>query len=728
MVAAVLISTTLLSCGGGGDGTTAPPTLTTLSVSFPTAAILVGQSATATAVGLDQFGASIATGVVSWSTVSSAIAAVNANGVVAGVSPGQTQVVATAAGKQAQASVTVIPIPVASVTVSPATATVAIGATQQLSANTLDVSNNTLTGRQVTWATSDQSKATVSPSGLMTGVAAGPATITATSEGKSGTSQITVSASQSTCASADALQLAVGGMHSLTAVEKASLCLGGSTSASEYVLIPFNSTNVAASTIQIQISGINTSAIQPGSLALLQPAAANPFNLEKQSLTKSFEWAFRERERQDVPFAVASSRRSSQGTLRGFATSNLTGIAPTPVVGSFVQINANLTGNTCTAPKQLHGAEVVAVLPRTIVLSDTQSPTGGYTNAEMTSFGQAFETSAYDLDVLNFGAPTDIDVNSRIAILFTPGVNVIPGPPGATVGGLFAARDLFPVTSCIASNEGEMFYVPVPDPTNTINAKYAVKADLARENLGTLVHEFQHLINAGRRIYFNNAPPEEVWLNEGLSHIAEELLYYRMSGNAPQSNIDLPRLQSSPAQVDAVNTYQIKNLGRLITYMQAPETNSPFSPTDGLEMRGAIWQLLRYSADRKGGAEQSTWSALVNTTLTGQVNFNAVFGDIIAMSRDWAIAQFTDDAGLNAAANFTNPSWNFRSVLPAINQGKFPLLTRPLLGAPVDITLNGGGVAYIRFLVGANVPATITATSSGQAVPAAVDFILVRTQ
>jgi hypothetical protein len=172
----------------------------------------------------------------------------------------------------------------------------------------------------------------------------------------------------------------------------------------------------------------------------------------------------------------------------------------------------------------------------------------------------------------------------------------------------------------------------------------------------------------------------------------------------------------------------LDNFGRLITYMTAPETNSPYSQIDGLQMRGAIWQLLRYSADRKGGTEQSTWSALVNTAAVGQANFNAVFGDIITMSRDWAVAQFTDDAGLNVAANYTNPSWNFRSLVPALNGGHSALLTHALLTAPVTVTLNGGGVAYMRFSVAANVPATIGALSSGQPVPPAVDFILVRTQ
>jgi hypothetical protein len=728
-VVACLIGTTLLSCGGGGDGPAAPvPVLTTLGVSFPTGTIQVGQSAATTVAGLDQFSAPIATGTVSWSTGSAAIATVNVNGVVTGVAAGQTQVVAAAGGKQAQTSVTVIPVPVQIVNVTPPTATLAVGATQQLVATMLDVGGNVLSGRVVAWGTTDLTKATVSSTGLVTAVAAGTATITATSEGKTGGSQVTVSSGQSGCNSATALQLAVGAIHALTPVEKASLCLGGGASASEYVLIPFNSTNVAAATIQLQITGTNTSAIQPGSLASLQPTRANA-GLKKGSPAKSFEWSFRERERRDLGSVFASSRQPRRAASVGPTPRYLTGIPATPTVGTIVPINANISGNTCSAPKQIHGAVVVAVLTHTIVLSDTLSPTGGYTSAEMTAFGQAFDTLGYALDVLNFGAETDVDANGRVAILFTPGVNVIPAPPGGIIGGLFAGRDLFPVSSCVASNEGEMFYMPVPDPNNTINANYSVKADVAYGNLGILVHEFQHLINAGRRVYVNGASSfEEVWLNEGLSHIAEELLYYRMSGNQPRSNIALPLLQSSQAQLDAVNTYQIQNLARLSTYMSSPEMNSPFGQTDLLEMRGAIWQLLRYSADRKGGTEQSTWFALVNSTVEGQANFNAVFGDIITMSRDWAVAQFVDDAGLNSSPNYANPSFHFRSILPAINGGNFPLFTRPLLGAPVGIALNGGGAAYLRFRVAANVPATIGAASSGQPVPSAVDFVLMRTQ
>lgn len=735
---AVSIFFTALACAPehrGNTFTEPPPpkdasTLTSLGVSFP-GTLVVGQSAAAILTATDQFGAAMAAGPVVWSTLSPAVATVNGNGVVTAVALGQTQVIAEANGIQAQASVTVIPIPVATVAVTPVTVSLVAGTTQQLTAVTRDAANNVLIGRVVTWATSDQTRATVDGNGLVTAVAAGPTTITATSEGKSGSAQITVTPS---CTSANALQLSVGGMHTLTSAEKAFLCLAGGASASEYALIPFNTTPVAASAVQLQITGTNTSAIQPGSLFSIQTNRMTGVRQNKKPLKKSFEWSFRERERRDLASVFSGARVLPRTTSSSSTTSTnlgprfLTNIPANPTVGTVVQINGNLSGNSCTAPKVLRGATVVAVLTNTIVLSDVTSPAGGYTNQEMIDFGTAFDTLGYGLDTLNFGAPTDIDANARVAILFTPSVNSIPAPPGAVVGGLFASRDLAPVATCVASNEGEMFYMPVPDPNQTINGNYAVEADLAITVLPTLVHEFQHLINAGRRLYVNHAPTaEETWLNEGLSHIAEELLYYRMSGNTPGSNIDLTLIQSSQAQKDAINTYQFDNLVRAAFYMQAPETNSPYAQIDGLEMRGAIWQLLRYSADRQGGVERNTWYALVNSTTSGQTNFNAVFGNIITNARDWAVAQFTDDAGLSVAANFTNPSWNFRSLLPVIT-GPYPLLTHSLLAAPVSITLNGGGAAYMRFSVAANTPAIITANTSGQAVPSAVDFILVRSQ
>src|SRR5262245_43489883 len=83
---------------------------------------------------------------------------------------------------------------VASVTVSPVSASVVAGATQQLQAVVKDSSGTVLTGRTVTWSSSSTAIASVNATGLVSGVAAGSATITATSEGHNGTSAITVTA------------------------------------------------------------------------------------------------------------------------------------------------------------------------------------------------------------------------------------------------------------------------------------------------------------------------------------------------------------------------------------------------------------------------------------------------------------------------------------------------------------------------------------------------------
>jgi hypothetical protein len=84
--------------------------------------------------------------------------------------------------------------PVASVEVSPDSASVAVGETVQLTATPRDAEGQPLSGRTVTWATSAPPVATVSSTGLVTGVGAGTATITATSEGIHGTSSVTVTA------------------------------------------------------------------------------------------------------------------------------------------------------------------------------------------------------------------------------------------------------------------------------------------------------------------------------------------------------------------------------------------------------------------------------------------------------------------------------------------------------------------------------------------------------
>jgi hypothetical protein len=76
--------------------------------------------------------------------------------------------------------------------VTPPSANVAVGATQQLTATARDAGGNVLTGRTITWASDNTAVASVTTGGLVRGVTAGSANVTATCEGQSGSSAITV--------------------------------------------------------------------------------------------------------------------------------------------------------------------------------------------------------------------------------------------------------------------------------------------------------------------------------------------------------------------------------------------------------------------------------------------------------------------------------------------------------------------------------------------------------
>jgi len=84
------------------------------------------------------------------------------------------------------------PTPVATVTVTPAADTVVVRRTVQLSAVLRDSRGSVLSGRAVTWTSSDPARATVSSSGLVSTLARGVVSITATAEGRAGSALLTL--------------------------------------------------------------------------------------------------------------------------------------------------------------------------------------------------------------------------------------------------------------------------------------------------------------------------------------------------------------------------------------------------------------------------------------------------------------------------------------------------------------------------------------------------------
>jgi hypothetical protein len=543
------------------------------------------------------------------------------------------------------------------------------------------------------------------------------------------------------------ISLAVGEGRTLTSEQAATIEIAGSAGA-DFVLIPFHASQTPTATVALQFSGTDLTSVT-GSIPHAGPASGPAFSVERAAILRArdglrarFDAQLRRLERDFFAPRMAAARAAR--ALRASRSASGSGsLAVLPAPGDQLTFNVNAKPNEACSNADFRTGTVRAVTQRAIIVADNQNPAGGFTDAEYLSIAQQFDTFVYPLDVLNFGAPEDIDNNEdHVIIFYTRAVNEMTPPESESViGGFFHPRDLFPKTStdpslppCATSNEAEMFYMLVPDPSGEVNGNVREKEPVLEGTIAVIGHEFQHLINASRRLYVNDAFDfEDVWLNEGLSHIAEELLFYSASGLAPRQNITFNQLVASQTMVDAVNAYQIDNFGRLLDYVENPETHSPFAGNDALATRGATWQLLRYAADRSTRPQQSIWHSLVNSRNSGITNFTAELGDFLPLVRDWAVAQYTDDVVGQTVAIHQHPSWHYRSIMPRVlnqqNPPPYPLKTRTLVsGTPLSLTLNGGGAAYLRFGVGAGATGKITPTSSGGPPPSTVSFTLVRTR
>ncbi len=195
---------------GGSLADTAPVVVTnvpvaSVSVSPATAGVLVGGTAQLTATLKDSAGNPLAGRSITWASSNPVAATVNGSGLVTGAAVGTATITATSEGKSGTATVAVSLVPVASVTVSPATASILVGGTVQLTATPKDSAGNPLSGRSITWTSGDPMAGTVNGNGLVTGVAAGAATITATSEQKSAAVTVAITTSTSCISSATML-------------------------------------------------------------------------------------------------------------------------------------------------------------------------------------------------------------------------------------------------------------------------------------------------------------------------------------------------------------------------------------------------------------------------------------------------------------------------------------------------------------------------------------------
>jgi hypothetical protein len=520
--------------------------------------------------------------------------------------------------------------------------------------------------------------------------------------------------------------LAVGDVIT-TGFSDNGICVDATTTGGEYAWVPYFNSSVpsALTSFTLSVFGNRDSvsvfnATRPVVTPLMMDAAAATATAWAR---EAFHDRIRAAEEQAMPAAAQGARLWYGSAERTAHRALRTTVVPS--VGDQMQLNVN-ANDFCTNP-MIRTGRVAAVTQRAVVVADTANP-DGFTDAEYASFGVTFDTLVYPLDVANFGTPTDIDDNGgRIVLFFTHAVNGL----GGGVLGYYYGRDLLPKSgplgSCPGSNVSEIMYLLVPDATFS-------KTFVVTNTIGTVAHEFQHMINAGRRLYVNTsaAPTEERWLNEGLSHIAEELMFYRVSGLKPRQNLG-PEI--STAQYSQIyRNYQYNNFARLKEYLRTPDSQSPIGIDDNdddFPTRGAIWSYLRYAADQRFSADEAGfWFKLVNSNVTGLNNlYDAVGADARFVMRDWTLAILLDDLVPGVNAKYQQPSWNLRVAMATV--GGYSLSTFPLTtsGSPTGFALRAGGTIFARFRANANQEVYVSAGGNGgTALPKNVLLALVRTK
>ena len=364
-----------------------------------------------------------------------------------------------------------------------------------------------------------------------------------------------------------------------------------------------------------------------------------------------------------------------------------------------------LASNLCTNYATVR-AVVKAVGKKSQIVQDVTASTNGFTAADFTAIAAEFDDLTYKTDTTWFGSPTDINKDGRITILYTPEVNKFtPKGSSSYIGGFFWGGDLFtqqdyasvnPPISCPQTNEQEIFYLLAADPTGEFSDARST-ALVRQATRGTIAHEFQHMINQGRRQFDPAVTDFEVdWLNEGLSHFAEEAV-----GRAARGFGDFQSLSSADvkANADDYNAYFQQNLARFSTWLARPDTSSPISSRADRDLapRGAAWALLRYTADQFApGNARAFFRQLVGGPKTGVTNLvqhaGVSFDQIIG---GWLIANYADNLGIpNLDARYSYVSWNIRDAVSGARQaGTYPLPT-PAPGVSVTTTAQSGSGVY----------------------------------
>jgi hypothetical protein len=596
------------------------------------------------------------------------------------------------------------PAVVTTVAVTTAPTQISVNETAQASAIVKDQNGNALTGKTITWESLNPSVATVSSTGIIKGVAAGTATIRGTVESVSGTVGIIVVAPVAVCNTGlTVVDLPVGGVSLLSSTaSKGCIKIPAATSApADYLVIAAN-TNIQPDIVGDFVfksdegETVPATNLFPSNSVVSASTASAAQGSDLGAMQIKFETRLRLTERRELRLQDAQHAYRNRIAQRQTRLSLSSAI---PAIGDQTTFRVPGQDSACTKFTTITAA-VTYVNEKVIIYNDVVSPSNGFTATDYQQIGDEFRDLIYPTDVSYFGTPLDQDNNGRVIILYTPQVNKLTPPNNASfVGGFFFAGDLFPTTAlagqfaCPQSNQAELFYVLAPDPDGVFNNKRTIH-DVRQNTRGTIAHEFQHMINASNRIRSPiDQPLEDVWLDEGLAHFAEDAVGRAVRGIGEAEDAGFTR--TFGGNVDDFNAFFFQNFARFRLYLLNPGPMAPNSSLadSSLAARGAAWSLVHYTADQyaPGGDIKAYTLKLAGGPDVGVTNLtkNAGNVDFQTLITGWMIANYADDGGIPGLTTVDSYKvYDMRNVqqgLPA-NNGSFPLKVSNISGSGFVVT------------------------------------------
>jgi hypothetical protein len=595
------------------------------------------------------------------------------------------------------------PTTVTSVVVLAPAPSLQVGATMTATARLLNSKGDEVTTKTPTWSTSAATIASVDQTGKITAVAPGVATITAEADNAKGTFPVTVDVDR--CV--NPLSLSVGQATVISGPAAVScITIASSTAASQLLFIAANANSTPDDRQTFSVSLTNSTASSVASASALVPTV---LSAEFRAAAQALEARDRIEDhiRQSEAAIVRAMRRGSsqpQAAASGGADASFSVAAIALGDTITYRVPDVLAADPCTSFFTVRGV-VKAVGKKAQIAVDVNSPATGLSTADLTAIATEFDDLIFKTDTAWFGAPTDINKDGRITILYTPEVNKFTKKGSGTyIGGFFWGGDLFtpadyarasPPISCPQTNAQEVFYLLAADPQGVFG-DVRTTALVRQSTRGTIAHEFQHMINQGIRQFNANADPFEVdWLNEGLSHFAEEAV-----GRAARGFGDFQSLSSQDvrANTDDYSAYFLQNLTRFATYLVRPDTTSPISSRADKDLppRGAAWALVRYTADQFSPSNARTFFRRLvagpNSSVTNLVQkAGAPFDQIIS---GWLIANYADNLGITGLdPRYSYTSWNMRDAVAGAINTNYPLRVNTP-GAPVVTNAQSGSGSY----------------------------------